>query len=199
MSDQFVESAKQQMGAVERLLKGLPGISGYVDKELRRDADKRVRESIALELEQSKASLMDAQNALLKGGGLALMDDVDEAVVKLGTLIDRIKTASYGYAGLFDPARIKEAQLDALYRFDTALAQQVGVINTAIGALAQAIDARGNIAGAAAALTKTVVAMSQLFDRRREAVVAPDLLAQPGYAPPASLPTDIASDPNAVG
>ena len=88
MSDQFVESAKQQMGAVERLLKGLPGISGYVDKDLRRDADKRVRESIALELNQSKASLMDAQNALLKGGGLALMDDVDEAVVKLGTLTD---------------------------------------------------------------------------------------------------------------
>ena len=45
MSDQFVESAKQQMGAVERLLKGLPGISGYVNKDLRRDADKRVREA----------------------------------------------------------------------------------------------------------------------------------------------------------
>jgi len=203
MSDQFVESAKQQMGAVERLLKGLPGIGGYVDKELRRDADKRVRESIAQELERSKATLLEAQNALLKGGGLALMDDVDEAVVKLGTLIDRIKTASYGYAGLFDPVRIKEAQLDALYRFDTALAQQVGTVNAAIDALAAAIDTRGNVAAAAAALTKTVTAMSQLFDRRKEAVVAPDLLAQPDYAPPANLPTslpgDIANDPNAVG
>lgn len=207
MSDQFVDSAKQQMGAVERLLKGLPGISGYVDKELRRDADKRVREGIALELEQSKASLLDAQNALLKGGGLALMDDVDEAVVKLGTLIDRIKTASYGYAGFFDPVRIKEGQLDALYRFDTALAQQVGTINAGIAALTQAIEERGNVAAAAAALTKTIVAMSQLFDRRKEAIVAPDLLAQPDYAPPAnmpsslpaSLPTDIANDPNAVG
>ena len=199
MSDQFVESAKQQMGAVERLLKGLPGISGYVDKDLRRDADKRVRESIVLELNQSKATLMDAQNALLKGGGLALMDDVDEAAVKLQTLIDRIKTASYGYAGLFDPVRIKEGQLDALYRFDTALAQQVGTINAAIAALAQAIDERGNVAAAATSLTKVVVAMSQLFDRRREAIVAPDLLAQPDYAPPANLPTDIANDPDAVG
>jgi len=203
MSDQFVESAKQQMGAVERLLKGLPGIGGYVDKELRRDADKRVRESIAQELERSKAALMDAQNALLKGGGLALLDDVDEAVVKLGTLTDRIKTAAYGYAGLFDPVRIKEAQLDALYRFDTALAQQVGSVNAAIAALTQAIDERGNVAAAAAALTKTITAMSQLFDRRKEAIVAPDLLAQPDYAPPASLParlpTDIANDPNAVG
>ena len=58
MSDQFVDFAKSQMGAIERLLKGLPGISGYVDKELRRDADKRVRDSIALVLgtEQSCAA-----------------------------------------------------------------------------------------------------------------------------------------------
>ena len=38
------------------------------------------------------------------------MDDVDDAIVKLQTLIDRVKTASYGYAGLFDAVRIKEAQ-----------------------------------------------------------------------------------------
>ena len=139
------------------------------------------------------------------GSGLAVNDldgDGDEAVVKLGTLTDRIKTASYGYAGLFDPVRIKEEQLDALYRFDTALAQQVGTINAAIAALAQAIDERGNVAAAAAALTKTVAAMSRLFDRRQEAIVAPDLLAQPDYAPPPDLPAgavDIANDPNAVG
>ncbi len=126
MSDQFVEGAKDNMGAVERLLKGLPGINGYVDKELRRDADKRVRESIVQELQQSKDDLRAIQSQLLKQGGLRLIDDVDETSVKLQTLIDRIRTASYGYAGLFDPVRIKEEQLDALYRFDVAMAQQVG-------------------------------------------------------------------------
>ena len=52
---------------------------------------------------------------VLSWGVLAFgLDWLNEAVVKLGTLIDRIKTASYGYAGLFDPVRIKEQQLDAL-------------------------------------------------------------------------------------
>ncbi len=47
MSDQFVDFAKSQMGAVERLLKGLPGIGGYIDKELRRQDDKPKAEESA--------------------------------------------------------------------------------------------------------------------------------------------------------
>ena len=211
MSDQFVESAKAQMNVVERLLKGLPGISGYVDKDLRRDADKRLREGIALALEQSKADLMAVQNKLLKGGGLSWMDDVDEAVVKLQILIDRVKTASYGYAGLFDAVRIKEAQLDALNRFDQALAEEVGAIDDAITALGQAIADKGNVGAVIDRLTKTVADMNKLFDQRKEAVIAPDLLSEPGFAPdvavaapPADLPAsdpaaDIKNDPNAVG
>ena len=54
MSDQFVEQAKANQGALERLFKGLPGIRGYADKELRRDADKRLREQLALQLTEQK-------------------------------------------------------------------------------------------------------------------------------------------------
>ena len=61
MADNFVEFAKGQMGAVERLLKGLPGISGYIDKDLRRDADKRVRDAVASSLDQSKAAITAVQ------------------------------------------------------------------------------------------------------------------------------------------
>ena len=77
MSDQFVDAANENMGAIERLLKGLPGIRGYVDKELRRDADKRLRMLIAGDLEQQKQTLFGLQTKLMKGGGLALLDDVD--------------------------------------------------------------------------------------------------------------------------
>lgn len=211
MTDQFVDFAKAQMGAVERLLKGLPGISGYVDKELRRDADKRVRESIAAALEQSKAELLALQNKLLKGGGLSLMDDVDEAIVKLQTLIDKVKTAAYGYAGLFDPVRIKEAELDALNRFDVAMAQEVGAINTAIVNLANAVADKTNIAPAIDRVTGTVTELTRLFDKRKEAVVSPELLDTAGYAPPAAdlaapaadvaapAASDVLNDPNAVG
>lgn len=192
MADNFVEFAKGQMGAVERLIKGLPGIGGYVDKELRRDADKRVREAIASSLDQSKAALLGVQNALLKGGGLALMDDVNEAVVNLQTLIDRIKTASYGYAGLFDPVRIKEQQLDALTRFDKAMAQEVGAINASIATLAQSVKEKANIDAAIEQLNQKVNELNTLFSKRSQAIESPGVLDDPTYAPPAA-PGDSAS------
>ena len=190
MADNFVEFAKGQTGAVERLLKGLPGISGYVDKEMRRDADKRVRDAIAASLAQSQAALTGVQNALLKGGGLAMMDEVNEVAVNLQTLTDRIKTASYGYAGLFDPVRIKEQQLDALVRFDRAMAQEVGSINASIAALAQAVKDGTGVSSAIDQLGVKVQELSVLFSKRGEAIQAPGLLDDPSYAPPpADLPT----------
>jgi len=189
MADNFVEFAKGQMGAVERLLKGLPGISGYVDKEMRRDADKRVRDAIAASLAQSQAALTGVQNALLKGGGLALMDEVNDVAVNLQTLADRIKTASYGYAGLFDAARIKEQQIDALVRFDRAMAVEVGSIDASIAALAQAVKERTDVQAAIEQLGAKVQEMNVLFSKRSEAVQAPGLLEEPGFAPPpADLP-----------
>ncbi|MCB0151628.1 MAG: hypothetical protein KDE01_28740, partial [Caldilineaceae bacterium] len=180
MADNFVEFAKGQMGAVERLLKGLPGISGYIDKDMRRDADKRVREAIAASLAQSQAALTGVQNALLKGGGLAMMDEVNDVAVNMQTLTDRIKTASYGYAGLFDPVRIKEQQLDALVRFDRAMAQEVGAINTSIAALAQAVKERTDVASAIDQLGAKVQELNVLFSKRGEAIQAPGLLDDPG-------------------
>jgi hypothetical protein len=197
------------MGAIERLLKGLPGISGYIDKELRRDADKRVREGLVQTLDHSRSALMDIQNRLLSSGGLLYMDDVDQAVVKLQTLIDRIKTAAYGYAGLFDAVRIKEEQLDALHRFDVAMVGEVAGLNEAITALSNAVADNSNIAPTASRVTKVVADLNRLYDQRKDAIMSPDLLSQPGYAPPANpgpgpeapttSATDIANDPNAVG
>jgi hypothetical protein len=183
MTENFVESAKNQMGGVERLLKGLPGIRGYVDKELRRDADKRVREAIAASLDQSRTALVAVQNNLLKGGGLALMDEVNEAAVALQTLADRIKTASYGYAGLFDPVRIKEAQLDALVRFDQALAREAGAVHARVEALAAAIQQRADFNVALEEFNRTVIHLNTLFGKRGQAIEVPTLLDDPTYLP----------------
>jgi hypothetical protein len=181
MSDQFVDAAKERMGAIERLLKGLPGIRGYVDKELRRDADKRLRELIAQELEVQKQALLDVQRTLLNGGGLLWLDNVDQAVQKLQILIDRIKTASYGYAGLFDPVRIREEQLDALNRFDQAMAARTVDVKMAIMSLSKAVNESGDIGGAVRKLTDLLADLNNLYSKRHEAILSPGLLETPGY------------------
>jgi hypothetical protein len=182
MSDQFVDAAKERMGAIERLLKGLPGIRGYVDKELRRDADKRLREMIAQELETQKQALLEVQRMLLEGKGLLWLDNVDGAVQKLQTLADRIKTASYGYAGLFDPVRVREEALDALHRFDQALANRTVDVKMAIGNLRKAVSEAGDIGDATRKLTDLLADLNNLYSKRHEAILSPGLLETPGYA-----------------
>lgn len=183
MSDQFVNSAKERMGAIERLLKGLPGIRGYVDKELRRDADKRLREMIAGQLEELKQGLYQVQRQILEGKGLMWMDNIDNSIQKLQILIDRIKTASYGYAGLFDPVRIGEEELNALHRFDAALAERVVDLRMAVTELSNAVDSDGDMGLAVRKLTDLLADMNTLYNKRHEAVLSPDLLKEPGYAP----------------
>lgn len=181
MSDQFVDAAKERMGAIERLLKGLPGIRGYVDKEMRRDADKRLRELIAQELDVQKQALLEVQRLLLEGKGLLWLDNIDQAVQKLQTLSDRIKTASYGYAGLFDPVRIREEQLDALHRFDQVLANRVVDVKMAVSALRNTVNDSGDIGSATRKLVDLLADLNNLYSKRHEAVLSPGLLETPGY------------------
>jgi hypothetical protein len=190
MSDRYVEEAKKNMNVLERLLKGLPGIRGYVDKELRRDADRRLRTMIANQLEEQKKNLLDLQKKLLSGGGLAWLDDLDGAITKLQLLIDRVRTASYGYAGLFDAVRIGDEQLNALHRFDVALAGRVVAVENAVKALATSIGNRENIQTLCSQLTDLVGELNTTFSKRHEAVIAPDLLTNAGYAPSVDLPPD---------
>lgn len=188
MSDQFVNAAKERMGTIERLLKGLPGIRGYVDKELRRDADKRVRELIAQELEVQKQALLAVQRQLLDGSGLLWLDNIDQAVQKLQILTDRIKTASYGYAGLFDPVRIREEALDALNRFDQAMANRVVDVKMSIASLGKAVTESGDIGDATRKLVDLLADLNNLYSKRHEAILSPGLLETPGYVNETEVP-----------
>lgn len=183
MSDNFVESAKSQQNVIERLLKGLPGISGYVDKDLRRNADYRVRQLVADELERSKAGLLDIQNKLLRAGGLTWLDDIDLAVSKVQTLADRVKTASYGYAGIFDAVRIRADALNALHRFDTALLGEVAKIETSIASLRESMADKAAVGSLVDSVITSVSELTMMFDRRERAIIAPDLLTDNDFTP----------------
>ncbi|MCX6028465.1 MAG: hypothetical protein NT169_04065 [Chloroflexi bacterium] len=134
-----VTKAKAAMGGLEKAISGLPGIKGYREKEMRRDADKQVRDQLARELAERRAKITALQSELLESGGLLWLDDVERAVGRLQLLIDRIKTAARGYAGFFDLQRVKEAELDRLANFDQALFDDLPKLDEGIAALAQAV------------------------------------------------------------
>lgn len=165
-----IEKAKAQMGGIEKAISGLPGIKGYREKEMRRDADKQLRDALARRLESRRRKLTALQSDLLASGGLLWLDDVERVVGRLQLFIDRIKTASYGYAPLFALNKVKEADLDRLLQFDQSLLDEVGSLDAAIGSLEQTVKANDGIKDALAAVGDLVSGLNETFNRRIEII-----------------------------
>jgi len=144
----FRHVVEDSKGGLESLLSKLPGYHGYKEKEDRRASDKLLREHVAGQLDEQRRQLTELQRDLLEGGGLSLVDDLERAVTKVQSLADRVRTASYGYAGLFDEVKVKEEDLDALYDFDESMLRHVSAIQSAIDALAAAIHTSGDVKAA---------------------------------------------------
>ena len=86
-------------------------------------------------------------------------------------LTDRLKTASYGYAGLFDAVKVKEEQLDALYDFDNQMLLLVQEIASDVDQVASAIAAKEGVGLAIAELVVTVEEANVTFGHRDEAIL----------------------------
>lgn len=123
---------KDEMSGFEKLLAKIPGYKGYKEKELRREADKMLRDHIAGRMRTVKTQLDGLQQDLISGGKFDLLDETGSAATQIQTFIDRVRTAAYGYGGLFSADRVKEDDLDAVYEFDTALVGYTDRIESAI-------------------------------------------------------------------
>src|SRR6476661_8085906 len=124
----------------------VPGYHGYMDRERRRDADKILRTQLARQYTAQRERLTHVQQDLLSAHRLDLIAQVDREVGALQRFIDRLSTATYGYAGLFDPIKIEAADLDQLYAFDMSLATGVDQVSGAIGAIEAATGSGGEAA-----------------------------------------------------
>ena len=74
--------------------------------------------------------------------------------------------------------------MNALHSFDVAVATEVGKVETEVDGLEAAIDGgEPDLGPVIAQLTSTVADLNRLFDRRHEAILAPDVLLNDEYAP----------------
>lgn len=129
---------QQAYNVVEQKMKDVPGYKGYKAKEVRREADKLLRLQVAHGFEEQRRRLNRVQVQLTNAGRLGVLVLLDRALMRLQLLIDRLKTASYGYAGLFAAVKVREAELDALYEYDASLLSAVDKVSGLIDAVAAA-------------------------------------------------------------
>jgi hypothetical protein len=120
MSD-ILDRVMGEQDFVKKLLAKVPGFKGYIQRGDRRMSDKLLRDKVADEFETHYQRVSGLQRDLISQGEIGYIDDLEASVLKLRQFIDRVRTASYGYAGLFDAIKIKEEELDEVYKYDYAL------------------------------------------------------------------------------
>jgi hypothetical protein len=155
---------------LEEMAKDLPGYKGYKDKEVRRQADKLIRMKVARGFEEQRRRLNSIAMQLADAGRLRVLLTVDRSLMRLQFLIDRLKTASYGYAGLFDAIKVKEAELDALYEYDAALLDDVEKVRMLIDAVDSAED-DDQVTKAGNELLAALEEINETFSKRQDVIL----------------------------
>lgn len=171
MVGDLTEKVQASQRKLEELAGRLPGFGGYKRKEQRREADKLLRMHVARECERVLDRVNDVQEELSREGELRLLMVLERAVTKLQLLIDRLKTASYGYAGVFDALKVDEDVLDRLYAFDQEILQDVEEMSGLVDELEQFEGTDEDRDALAKQLVNGLVELNNTFSHRQDVIL----------------------------
>lgn len=164
--EDILGKAKAQQNKLEQLVSKLPLYQGYKEKELRRETDKLLRDSLAEACKAQWERIADLQRQMVTGGLLAYVDDLQAAETRLRRFMDRIRNASYGYGGLFDAIKVDEETLDAVYDFDASLMEQINAIAASLDGVQEAIDTGTGVPTAIRKAVEAAGIANQIFGQR---------------------------------
>ena len=152
--------------ALQKLADSIPGFKGYHEQEIRRSADKLLRDHLAGLLDQIRQRLFRFQGELRDRGEFKPVTDLDRLGRRLLRARDRVEHAPYGYVGFLDAAKIGPEQLDRLYDYDLALKENLAEIDSAAEAVTQAgVD---HYDAAITAVGEAIDELSRMIDARSE-------------------------------
>jgi len=168
--DDILQRVTGEHDFFKKILEKIPGFSGYVEREDRRNADKLLRETIAGKFEALWGRVSAIQREAISNGDLEIIDDIESASLKLRQFIDRVRTASYGYAGFFDTIKVKTEELDQIYQYDSKMLDMEDEVSRAIDNIESSFGTDG-----LPAAIRNLTALSQncvdAFDQRKEVIV----------------------------
>ncbi|MBG0788406.1 MAG: hypothetical protein H0S79_25225 [Anaerolineaceae bacterium] len=174
MSDIY-EKVSGEQDFIKKILAKVPGFKGYIERGDRRMSDKLLREQVANEFETLYGRISGLQRDLISQGGIAYVDDMEAAAIKIRQFIDRVKTASYGYSGIFDAIKIKEDKLAMVYEYDAALLDLSDQVSSAI----DNVEASMGTDGLDAAIRHLVTVSQQCVDAfNKRSEVMKDIAAE---------------------
>jgi hypothetical protein len=114
-------SRREHTGALDRLSRRVPGFRGYLEPELRRPADRSLRDHGAAQLSRI-------------GGDLGRRADARELLLQIEKLASELRAADRGYSSFFDEPKLDGGPaLDAAYAQDERLLGQLDELEARAG------------------------------------------------------------------
>lgn len=165
------EKVKDSRNLFQKLGSKIPGWKGYQERQERRKADQLMRQTLAEKLAGQRKRLDVAQKDLIQAGKIEFVDDIGSAVTQLQTFADRVRLATYGYAGLFDAVKVNQEELEQLYAFDMALFEYVDRLDAANDRLREAISVGDDVSGVIRIIQDICREANSTFDEREHALV----------------------------
>ena len=120
---------KSDMGLFEKIKMYIPGYKGYKEKNMRRDADRAVREELSRAIQGTKADLAEIQKCVIDD--FDMMMDVERIRTKVDKYDIDIKKAVNGYSAFHDSVKILEADLDKVMEWDAKILDDIHAMREA--------------------------------------------------------------------
>jgi hypothetical protein len=171
IKDTIFSNVTGDMDPFKKILSKIPGFSGYMERQARRDADKLIRDTIFNRLRELESQVSALQREFIGHGEIAYVDDLEASAIKIRTFADRVRTAPRGYSSLFEAVKINQDELEKLYAYDSALLDKVDEIARAIDNVQSSVGTDG-----LPAALRNLESVSQeciaAYNRREEVVFA---------------------------
>ena len=165
------QKATEGRGLLEKIAGYIPIFGGYLERDRRRESDKIVRDFAVRKIEEAKKSLDGLILRLTDSGQLFALKGMDRIQNRLQKLASKIRYAEYGESGFFDTVKVREADLEELYRFDMALVKAVDELAARIAKIEAVAGDAAARSEAIASFTAEIDDLEKGFDGRKDAIL----------------------------
>jgi hypothetical protein len=143
LGDQILSKISDSKDLLTKIGSKIPGFSGYIDRQERRNSDKLLRDTIAKRVMDQHKRVSELQVEMIGEGGIEHLDDMEKAAIRLQTFADRVRTATRGYSSVFEAVKIDDDALNKILAYDNTLLDKTEQIAAAVDTVQSSLGSDG--------------------------------------------------------
>lgn len=172
-----LKKVEDETALLEKISLAIPGFRGYKQKEMRREADRLVREHIYRKLSSAKSALREVLRQLAANKITGVMVEVDRVIAKLDRGAELIHHAPHGYAGFFNAVKVDEKDLERMMQFDLKMIDNAKALEASAQKLKQDAVKENfeEVKNGVSELERQADELEKLFSERNEVIMGVEL------------------------